>query len=151
MITAQVESWVPFLPELKPLLHGHWEELALNKDKVPLDPQWDLYLQADAAGQLVLVTLREDGKVAGYFIGFVRPGMHYKTCLTYSMDIFYVHPEHRGNNGGQLMVDCLEKELKRRGVHRIFMGTKNHKPAGWMFEKLGYTEVETYYSKWIGD
>jgi GNAT superfamily N-acetyltransferase len=151
MITAQVEAWVSFLPELKPMLPGHWEELALNKDKVPLDPRWDIYQKMDAAGELLLVTLRKDGAAIGYFIGFVHPGLHYKTCLTYCMDIFYVHPDHRGGNGGCLMIKCLEHELRRRGVQRIFMGTKNHKPAGKLFERLGYLEVETYYSKWIGD
>jgi len=151
MITAQVEPFVPFLEEVKPLLQGHWEELALNKDKVHLDPQYDEYLRKDSLGMAVVVTLREDGKLVGYFVGFVAPGFHYKTCLTYTMDIFYVHPDHRGNGGGAIMVNCLEKELKRRGVKRIFMGTKCHRPSGWMFEKLGYEQVEIYYSKWIGD
>ncbi len=89
MITAQLESWVPLLPELQPLLPGHWEELALNKDKVPLDPQWDEYLRRDKLNQLITVTLRLDGKLVGYFLGFLCPGLHYKTCLTYTMDICY--------------------------------------------------------------
>lgn len=151
MLTAQVENFKPFLDEVKPLLPGHWDELALNKDKVPLDPKYDDYLRQDAEGKISVVTLRELGKLVGYFIGFVVPGLHYRTCLTYTMDIFYVHPEHRGSGGGALMVNCLETELRRRGVQRVVMGTKCHRPSGWMFEKLGYTQIEVYYSKWIGE
>jgi len=88
VITAQVEPWHPTIDEIKPLLHGHWEELALNKDKVPLDPQWEFYDARDARGELMLVTLREAGRVVGYFIGFVAAGLHYRTCLTLTMDIF---------------------------------------------------------------
>lgn len=151
MITAQVEEFLPFLEEVKPLLQGHWDELALNKDKVPLDPQYDEYARRAMDGRAHVVTLRQQGQLVGYFVGFIAPGMHYKTCLTYIMDIFYVHPSARGNGGGKLMVDTLEKELKRRGVQRTYMGTKCHKDAGWMFEQLGYEKVEVYYSKWLGE
>lgn len=151
MLTAQVEAFRPFLQEVKPLLRGHWEELALNKDKVPLDPNYDQYLTYDDQGKMLVVTLRENGELVGYFIGIIGPGFHYKTCLTYTMDIFYVKPTSRGNGGGQIMVEFLEKELKRRGVQRTFMGTKCHKDAGWLFEKLNYQKVEIYYSKWLGD
>lgn len=151
MLTAQVEDFKPFLEEVKPLLQGHWEELALNKDKVPLDPQYEQYFKYDAEGKILVVTLREAGELIGYFVGLVAPGFHYKTCLTYTMDIFYVCPKARGNGGGQVMVKFLENELKRRGVQRMFMGTKCHKDAGWMFEKLGYEKVEIYYSKWLGE
>ena len=79
MLTVQVESFPELLEELKPLLPLHWEELALNKDKVPLDPQYDVYLQKDVNGQVLSIAARENGELIGYFIGFVAPGLHYKT------------------------------------------------------------------------
>jgi len=151
MITYQVEALPGFLEELKPLLPIHWEELALNKDKVPLDPQYDIYLSRDALGQVISMTMRDDGELVGYFIGFVAPGLHYKTCLTCTMDIFYVHPAHRGSGSGFGLFKAMEKEIKRRGVQRLFVGSKLHKDASWLFEKLGYQEVERYYSKWMGE
>ena len=151
MITCQVEPFVPFLEEVKPILPIHWEELALNKDKVPLDPQYDIYLARDARGEVLSVTAREDGKLMGYFVGFIAPGLHYKTCLTCTMDIFYVHPDHRGGGTGWHLFKTAEAELKRRGVQRLFVGSKLHKDASWLFERLGYEEVERYYSEWLGD
>lgn len=151
MITCQVEPFPPFLEEVKPILPIHWEELALHKEKVPLDPQYNVYLKRDAQGGVISVTAREDGKLIGYFVGFIAPGLHYQTCLTCTMDIFYVHPDHRGGGTGYHLFKSAEKELKRRGVQRLFVGSKLHKDASWLFEKLGYEEVERYYSAWLGD
>ena len=151
MITCQIEPWSSFVVEAAPLFPLHWEELALNKDKVPLDPQYEVYAQRDAQGQVLVVTIREDGALVGYFVGFIAPGLHYKTCITCTMDVFYVHPEHRGAGAGFVLFRTVERELKRRGVQRIFVGSKLHKDASWLFQKLGYEEVERYYSAWLGD
>lgn len=152
MITAQVESLTQGLEEIKPLLPIHYKELACNQDKVPLDPQYDEYLRKDARGEVTYVTLREDGKLVGYFVFFVTPGLHYRTCLTAVMDIFYVHPDHRGNGGGVTLLECAEQELKRRGVQRWFVGLKVHIPhAAALFKLKKFTLIEETYSKWIGE
>lgn len=151
MLTAQVESLTARLEEMKPLFPLHWEELALNKDKVPLDPQYDVYLQRDAMGQVLFVTLRRDGELKGYFVGFVAPGLHYQTCLTLTMDIFWTHPDIRGGGAGLRLFKAVENEAKRRGVQRVFYGSKNHKDASRLFAALRCEPVETYHSKWIGD
>jgi GNAT superfamily N-acetyltransferase len=151
VITAHVESFTERLAELRPLLPVHYAELALDQDKVPLDPQFDIYLQRDARGEVLFVVLRDAGELIGYFIGFIAPGLHYRTCLTCTMDIFYVHPNHRGAHGGQILFKAVESELMRRGVQRWFVGSKVHMDASWLFEHLGFGKVETYYSKWIGD
>jgi len=151
MITAQKEIFRDKLAEFSPLFPVHYEELALNKDKVPLDPQYDIYLAKEDAGELLFVTLRESGVPVGYFLGFVSPALHYKTCLTCIMDIFYVHPDNRGSGGGQMLFGFVEKELRRRKVDRFFVGSKCHKDASWLFEKLGFEQVEIFYSKWLGE
>ena len=151
MITAHVESFEENLEYLKPLLPIHYKELALNQDKVPLSPQFDKYIATEKQGGLIFVTLRKAGEMVGYFIGFIAPGLHYSTCLTCQMDIFYVLPEHRGSGTGFQLFKFVEQQLKKRGVQRMFVGSKMHKDASWLFEKLNYTPVETYYSAWLGD
>lgn len=151
MLVAQPEPFAPFLEEVKPLLPLHWEELALNKDKVPLSPQYDEYLRRDALGMVLVVTLREAGELVGYFVGFVAPGLHYSTCLTLHLDIFWLKPEHRGKMGGVKLFHAVEAEAKRRGVQRLFVGSKCHLPADFLFERLGYEKVEHVFSKMIGD
>ena len=151
MLTAHVESYTERLPELKAIFPHHWKELALNQKQVPLDPQYDIYLAKDAAGEVLLIMLREHGKIAGYFIGFVSPGLHYKTCLTLTMDIFYVLPEHRNGTAGLKLFRAVEDEARRRGVQRIFVGSKLHKDASRLFQRLGYEPVETFYTLWLGE
>lgn len=151
MITAHVESFEQNLEYLKPLLPIHYKELALDQDKVPLSPQFDKYVAAEQRGELIFVTLRKAGQMVGYFIGFIAPGLHYSTCLTCNMDIFYVLPDHRGSGTGFQLFKFVEQQLKKRGVQRLFVGSKLHKDASWLFEKLNYTPVETYYSAWLGD
>lgn len=151
MITAHVENFTEALPALMPVLPLHYQELALNQDKVPLSPQYPVYLQRDADGGVLFVALRKAGELVGYFIGFIAPGLHYQTCLTLTMDIFYVHPDHRGDGAGAQLFKAVEAEAKRRGVQRMFVGSKLHKDASWLFQRLGYEPCETYYTAWIGD
>ena len=151
MITYAIESFADRLFELEPILPTHYEELALNKDKVPLSPQYNIYLDREEAGELVFVTARKQGDLIGYFIGFIAPGLHYSTCLTCNMDIFYIHPDHRGSNAGFDLFKFTEKELRRRGVDRWFVGSKVHLDASWLFERLGFERVEIFYSKYMGD
>lgn len=151
MITVMLESFEERLPELLPLLPLHYEELALNQDKVPLDPQYGIYIERERRGELMFMVVRDAGELIGYFIGFVAPGLHYQTCLTLIMDIFYVHPDHRGNSTGFKLFKAAEEEAKRRGVQRMFVGSKCHLDASWLFERLGYERCEVTYTHWLGD
>lgn len=152
MITVQLESFEDRLEELKVLLPLHWRELAINQDKVPLAPNFDFYIQYERGGQLIFMTLREDGALKGYFIGFITPGLHYSTCLTCKMDIFYIHPDSRGSAlPGLKLFREVEQELKRRKVQQWYVGSKIKQDASALFRRLGFEPIEVYHSKYIGD
>lgn len=151
MLTATPEPWPALIEEMKPMLPAHYEELALNKDRVPLSPQYHIYDERDAQGMVMCIALRDAGELVGYFIGFIAPGLHYSTCLTLQLDIFWIHPDHRGRHGGIVLFKAVEAEAKRRGVQRLFVGSKCHLPADFLFEKLGYTKVEHTYSAMLED
>lgn len=147
MLTAQPEPFAPFLDEVKPLLPRHYAELALDQDHVPLDPDYDEYLRLDASGRIMAITVRDNGKLVGYFVGFVGPALHYRGLTQLTLDIFWIAPEHRGRHGGVTLFKAVEKEARRRGVGRMFVGSKCHKDASFLFQRMGYTEVERYFSK----
>lgn len=151
MITIQQERLTERLEELKPLFPVHWAELALDQDKVPLDPEYSIYLERDRRGEVLFVTAREDAAIVGYYVGFVAPGLHYRTCLTLIGDIWYVTPGARGAALGASLFKEVQRLAKARGVARMFTGTKLHKDAGFLLEQLGHSEVERYYSLWLGD
>ena len=113
---------------------------------MPLAPNYGLYLERDSRGEVLVIAMRQAGELVGYFVGFVAPGLHYQTCLTLHLDIFWLKPEHRGKRGGMILFDAVEAEAARRGVQRMFVGSKTHLDASWLFERRGYTKVETYYS-----
>ena len=150
MISTHIESFEDRLDELRPLLPLHYEELALNQDKVPLSPQYNVYIERERAGGLLFVTLRDAGELVGYFIGFIAPGLHYSTCLTCTMDIFFLRKDKRTGSAGVRLFRFVEDELRRRGVQRWFMGSKVKADASALFKRIGAEPVETYYSKWLG-
>jgi len=151
MITCHIESFEAHLSELQGLLPLHYQELALNQDQVPLDPQYEIYIERERQGGLLFVTLRDAGEMVGYYIGFIAPGLHYKTCLTCITDIFFVRPDKRNGTAGIKLFRFVEKELKRRGVQRWLTGSKVKHDASALFEFLKFEKVEIFYSKWLGD
>lgn len=151
MITCHVESFEERLEELKVLLPAHYKELAMNQDKVPLSPRFSVYIEHERAGGLLFVTLRDAGELVGYFIGFIAPGLHYSTCLTCTMDIFYVRQDRRSGSSGVRLFRFVEAELRRRRVQRWTMGSKIHADASALFKRIGAVPIETYHSKWLGD
>lgn len=151
MITCHIESFEQHLNELKTLLPEHYKELALNQDCIPLDPQYEVYIDRERAGGLLFVVLRDAGVMVGYYIGFIAPGLHYQTCLTCTTDIFFVRKDKRTGTAGIKLFRFVENELKRRGVLRWFTGSKVQHDASALFEFMKFERVEIYYSKWLGD
>lgn len=131
------------------LFPQHYEELSLHKGRHELQPNYSHALQRDARGEVLLTTLRKDGLLIGYFVGVVAPGMHYQTCLTLTMDMFFIDPAHRGGAGALRLFRCVEREARRRGVNLWFAGSKLHKDVGRIFLALGMKPVEMYYAKWL--
>lgn len=159
MITVHLEKLHDCLEELKPLFTPHYEELALNQDKVPLDPQYEVYLEREARGEVLCAVVRESGRIIGYFVGFVAPALHYRTCLTLTQDIFWIHPQYRlgdsleqveGSLVAEQLFDCVKREALRRGVQRVYFGSKAHHDLSAMFARMGLSEVDVYFSAWWG-
>lgn len=151
MISAQVERFADILEkELKPLLPLHYQMLALNKDKVPLRPDYDKYLGLERIGQLSVITLRHSGRLIGYWIAHVCPEIHYTTILCSKMDVFFVHPDYRNGTAAIILMRAVEREMKRRGVSRWWAGEKLHSPVGRLFQAFGMEKVEAIWMKWIG-
>lgn len=152
MLTAQVEPLRDCLSEIKGLLPAHYDELSEHKLRgIPLDPNFGLYLQRESHGELLLVTLRDDGALIGYVVSFVTPGLHYQSCLTSLSDIFFVYPDRRGAQGGALLFSEWERECRRRGVRLMMAGikVKHAKHARALLEMIGFFEAEIMFWKFL--
>lgn len=146
-LAIQLEDFADVIDEAQPLLMRHWAEIALDKDEVPLDPDRAKYDALNRMGQLSVMTVRSKGALVGYSCMIINPGLHNKSTLQARMDIFYLAPEFRGRLGGFRLLKAHEAHLKKRGVRRIFMGSKLHKDIARLFEACSYREIERWYSK----
>lgn len=151
MVTYQVEDWFDCWQEMSALWHEHWEEVALNRDKIVLEPDMDCYAQYASTGALHVVTVRADGRIVGYHISVIRPHLHYKSSLSAFTDVYFLHPDFRHGMAGVRLFKEVESSLKARGVQKMFTGTKLSLDMGKIFERLGWHETERLYTKYIGD
>jgi GNAT superfamily N-acetyltransferase len=152
ILTAAQESLSAGLEELKPLFPAHYQELSLHQwHGYPLDPDFDQYLARDARGEILYIALRAAGALVGYFVGFVTPAMHYRGCLTLTMDILYVVPEVRSQGGGNILLAEMERCAQQRGVNLIWMGNKERSKVHLtkLYEKRAYTHEETFWARWL--
>lgn len=150
--TFNVEPWADFVVEAEPLFQKHWEEIALHKDTIKLKIDHAAYDNLDAQGALHVVVAREAGEIIGYWLGIIRPHLHYADSLTAYTDVFYVRQASRRDVFVfQHMLGFVESSLKQRGVQKLFIASKAHKDLSKMFERLGMTRTETVYTKLLGD
>jgi GNAT superfamily N-acetyltransferase len=158
-ITYQVEPFDTSFEEAQELLIEHWEEIALNKDKIKLAVDVTRYKELADRGALHIVTVRDasiqksawdPGKLVGYHVAIINVHMHYKNDLHGFTDIFFIHPDYRKGRIGIDLFRFVEKSMKERGVVKLMTAVKMHKDVGPIFEWLGWTETERMFSKYIG-
>lgn len=150
MVTFAVEPWSEALEETKPLLALHWQEVAADRDHIPLAVDWDRYNAFDTLGLLHCVTARHESAIVGYHWLIVMPHAHYGTTLMAFSDVFYILPKHRRGWTGINLFRFTEDSLRKLGVVKVFLPTKPHIDMGRVFQRLGYRIHETVYSKVIG-
>ena len=149
MLTFQTERLANVRAEAEPLLLRHWEEVALNKDVVRLDPDWDAYAKVEALGMLCVTTARHDGKLIGYVSDVLSPNLHYRSLKTAANDLFWLAPEHRKGGLGLRLLLASEGFAREMGANQFVKRVKLHLDFGPVLERLGYVPIERVYSKLV--
>ena len=80
----------------------HWQEIALDKDTILLEPDVDSFIEMEQRGALQIVTARDDGRLIGYHVTIVRNHLHYKSSLSGYVDMYFIHPDYRKGRTGFL-------------------------------------------------
>ena len=151
MIVYQQEFLSTARPDAQELLKDHWEEIALNKEKIALNPDWEAYEKLEDDGKLKVFTARDNNKLIGYFVVIVGVNPHYKDHLFAINDIIYLDKDYRKGFTGIKIIKFAEKCLKEDGVSVLSINTKVHKPFDRVMVYLGFRPIERIYSKYIGD
>lgn len=152
-ITYQKEKLFDIKDEVTDILIEHWQEIALNKQAVPLDPNWELYKLLEDNGSISITTARHNDKIIGYFAYIITPSLHYRSLIIGEGDIFYIHKEYRKSRIASKLLALSERHLTESGVNMIINKTKDHfhntrgVSAGLLFERAGYDKIENIYAK----
>ena len=146
-LTYQVERYRDIEPELVEIYPEHYDELAVNKHRKKLNPDFECYRAMADAGVLHIPTARAGGNLVGYFIFVVRMNLHYKDLRTAYNDIFYLRKPYRRGHNGLAFVRFVLESFKPLGVDEVYCGTKLHNDYGPIFEHFGFAPIERIYTK----
>ncbi len=154
MTTIQQEYLFNVYDELLPLFQVHWRDLGPYREKMPLSPNLKVYAYLETAGELIILTAREDKRLVGYFIAKVGPGLHYSQTIQAITDVPYVLPEVKMR--GLVMMrlfHAAEDEFKRRGVGPWFasfkVGSRHEESMNRLLTHVGMKPCDLQWSKWI--
>lgn len=132
--------------EISKMFKNHYEELSVTK-QFDLNPDLDVYWEADKRKVLKVITCENDNEIIGYIVYFIGLNLHYKDCLLATEDIYYLKPEYRKGSIGIRMFKFAENYLKSIGVNMIKYSTKVHLDNSRLFEFLGYQFTEKVFLK----
>lgn len=150
-LTYQLESWATYYRDCQPLWPEHYDEIAVQKDRMPMRPDVAAYQALEAAGRLQIVTVRDDGRMVGYILSVIRPHLHYADVLTGYEDAYFLSKSHRKGFTGVKLIKEAIRHMKAVGVQKCFFMTKVALDMGPIFERLGFDKTDIVYSRWIGD
>jgi GNAT superfamily N-acetyltransferase len=130
------------------LIQAHWEEVALSKDIMVLDPDWDRYRHLERQRALLcLGAFAQDGLV-GYSIGAVMPHLHYRNLIYYQNDVLYLDPEHRRHRLGARLIRETEEHAEGRGAKFHCWHAKKGSALDRMMERnRSYAVQDIIYSR----
>ena len=131
------------------LLDLHYNEIALNQDRIKLNPDWDVYNELEQQGKLKIFTARDTDTLVGYFVVVVGVNMHYKDHTFACNDIIYLHKEYRKGFAGIKLIKFAKKCLTEDGVSVLAINTKVHQPFDKVLERLGFNLIERVYSSYL--
>lgn len=141
-----IENLAKVRREIEPLLKQHYDEIALNKDIIKMNPDWQAYARLDAANALRIYTARRDDKLLGYFVVIVSKSLHYRDHLFANNDvIFLAKPARKGLTGVKLIKYAIDS-LAAEGITKLHINTKAHQPFDAILERLNFEEIERVYS-----
>ena len=132
--------------EIEPLLEEHWKEIALNKEVIKLNPDWEGYARLDNINALRVYTARKNDKLMGYFVVIVSKSLHYRDHLFANNDIIFLTKAARKGLTGVKLIKFAIDSLTAEGITKLHVNTKAHQPFDAILERLNFEEIERVYS-----
>jgi GNAT superfamily N-acetyltransferase len=150
VITYALEPWSIYYRDCHALWPEHWDEIAVQKDRMPMRPDVAAYQALEAAGRLQIMVVRDDGRMVGYILSVIRPHLHYADVLCGFEDAYFLTKSHRRGMIGVRLISEAVKHMQQVGCKKAFFQTKVALNMGRIFEHMGFENTDLVYSKWIG-
>lgn len=141
--TFQTESFSEMLPEIKGILALNHVETGIYD--LPFNPDYERYLYLDSVGELIFFTARKGLDIAGFAIFFLDSEIQQKDVRSATQSVNFVRKEHRGI-GLAFMRHC-DQTLKHHGINSVWRQASAKLDVGKIYERMGYTKIETSYLK----
>ena len=134
-------------PEIAPLMRANWAERHANAPRYALEPNLDVYCDAEERGLLRLYTARENRALVGYMVVLVASRPHAVSDTVGAVDALYVSPSHRANGVATDLLRFAEERLKLAGVTTMAVGANDPRIVRWLRMTSGYSYAETLLEK----
>lgn len=120
----------------------------MDKDLGTPWPAEDQFRDVEKLGRLLIVTVREEGQIVGYWVGALLPHLHYKDCgLMCYTDMYFLAPSARKGNVGIRMLALAEEEAKKRGATKFYISCKVHQNHTELLERIGFKKSDFMFTK----
>ena len=147
-LEAKQESWAQSIGELNSLFPLHWEEVQYA---MPLAMNYIAYRSLEAAGTLVLVTLRDDATLVGYWTCVLSPSLHSRSLRAASTDLVFIKKGSRAGGAFSILQRKMEEILLHHKVSLWFTGEKLANPIGPALLRAGFSPEERIFLKRLGE
>jgi GNAT superfamily N-acetyltransferase len=150
-ITIDIEKFEDFYKDAEQLFKNHSAEVSTHEAAgFNFSARYDVYLELDRTGHLVLAVMRQGHVIVGYYIGVIQSSLNYADCLTCGASIFYVAPEIRNQWADIKLFRFVEQELARRKIDLWQIACKFNHNTEAIFKRVGAFPAEITYYKWLG-
>ena len=147
MITFQREPLRAVIDDVQPLLQLHYEEVALHRDVIKLNPRWDQYFLLEQIESFAVYTARDDGALVGYNAFFVNHHMHYEDLVVAHNDVLFLHPASRRGTTALCFIDYTEQALQALGARKVGYHIKLAHDWRPILHRRGYQDEEVMCAK----
>lgn len=140
-------------PDAIDLFSEHWEEIALNKRVMRLDPNWKKYYALEEQGMMLILAMYAIQRgpycenLVGYSVNFVTDHMHYQDLKVCQNDLLFVQENWRSGRHGLRLILATEAAGKEAGAKLILWHAKPDTTLDVLLPRMRYGIQDVIYSK----
>lgn len=149
MITIRESSVDEMLANANEMFEEHWQEVALNKHVMVLNPCVVKYQALEQAGKIMILSAWDDDELAGYSVCIIDNHLHYSDLVVCYNDLLFVSKKYRASKLGIRLIRETEQEGARRGAKLMLWHAKQDTALAVIMSRMKYKVQDIIFSKEI--